>query len=84
MNCMFLLDDDCNRVWTTLYCFENSRQQCIICSSTAVLYYYSVVSFVCSDKREACHYLTNRFQIKTPRAPREAFKKAPRSLRGYG
>ena len=32
----------------------------------------------------ACHYLTNRFQTKTPRAPREAFKKAPRSLRGDG
>ena len=28
--------------------------------------------------------LPNRFQMKTPRAPREAFKKAPRSLRGYG
>ena len=27
--------------------------------------------------RGACHYLTNRFQIKTPRAPREVFKKAP-------
>ena len=34
----------------------------------------------------ACHYLTNRFQMKAPVAPsrslREAFKRAPRSLRG--
>ena len=37
-------------------------------------------------KRGACHYLTNRFQMKAPVAPsrslREAFKRAPRSLRG--
>ena len=26
MNCMFLLDDDCDHVWSILYCFENSRQ----------------------------------------------------------
>ena len=26
MNCMFLLDHDCNRVWSILYCFKNSRQ----------------------------------------------------------
>ena len=34
----------------------------------------------------ACHYLTNRFQMEAPVAPsrslREAFKRAPRSLRG--
>ena len=34
----------------------------------------------------ACHYLPNRFQMKAPVAPsrslREAFKRAPRSLRG--
>ena len=24
MNCMFLLDHDCNRVWSILYCFKNS------------------------------------------------------------
>ena len=37
-------------------------------------------------KMGACHYLTNRFQMKAPVAPsrslREAFKRAPRSLRG--
>ena len=34
----------------------------------------------------ACHYLTNRFQMKAPVAPsrslRETFKRAPRSFRG--
>ena len=34
----------------------------------------------------ACHYLTNRFQMEAPVAPsrnlREAFKRAPRNLRG--
>ena len=34
----------------------------------------------------ACHYLTNRFQMEAPVAPsrslQEAFKRAPRSLRG--
>ena len=38
------------------------------------------------DIMGACHYLTNRFQMKAPVAPsrslREAFKRAPRSLRG--
>ena len=24
MNCIFLLDHDCNRVWSILYCFKNS------------------------------------------------------------
>ena len=24
MNCMFLFDDACNRVWSILYCFEHS------------------------------------------------------------
>ena len=37
-------------------------------------------------KLGACHFLTNRFQMKAPVAPsrslREAFKRAPRSLRG--
>ena len=38
------------------------------------------------NREGACHYLTNRFQMKAPVAPsrslREAFKRAPRSLRG--
>ena len=43
-------------------------------------------SDLCAEIMGACHYLTNRFQMEAPVAPsrslREAFKRAPRSLRG--
>ena len=46
----------------------------------------TVKSNLCTNDLGACHYLTNRFQMKAPVAPsrslREAFKRAPRSLRG--
>ena len=76
-----------NKSLGTFYLVISSVYRCLYVTLRVHKTYPGHVTFVTAGWG-ACHYLTNRFQMKAPVAPsrslREAFKRAPRSLRGAG
>ena len=84
----------CTPLWRGTMAVYRFLASALLCTAVCICLYTRYIFYLgtCTSVHRftaaagACHYLTNRFQMKAPVAPsrslREAFKRAPRSLRG--